>query len=894
MSQPAWCERNRFGPFRRRLSGTIGGAGRSRLRPSLEVLEDRELLAVVSVDAGQILRPVNTQLLGVNLTWWDTNLNTAGTQQMVQAAGLTMFRFPGGSSSDDFHFNAPPTYSGEGTDASMASFIASVDGVGLATIDYGSGSPQEASAFLAYLNAPVGNTTPIGTGQEWSDSTNAWQQVNWQTAGYWANLRASAPLAQNDGLNFLRLDHPAPIGVHYWEVGNEEYGSWEIDHHSAQHDPATYIAFAKQFAGYAAQIDPTISIGLDVGSPGDFNNWTANILQQSAAQGFTVGFLSDHNYVQAPGSETDSNLLLDTVTDAGSNPSDPGNPYDWAVRASDYESMLTQYLGSAGRNVELLATEFNSVYSNPGKQTTSLINGLFVADSIGAVLETPYDGADVWDLRNSYETGNNNSSSLYGWRQGGDYGLIGSPGGTAPATGPYVPYPTYFAEQLASKVIQLGGNVVQATSSDPNLSIYAVLEASGHLELLAINKSAAGPLTGQFQLTNYIPPTLAQVWQYGENQDTAQSHTVDGHSALASFTAALNPSGSSFSYSFPAYSMTVLDLGKVISIVSGPSITQAAAAVPSPVMGETTKLSVSATDPAGASNLTYTWTTIGTPPGPVTIGPNGNNAAQSATATFTKAGSYSFQVTASDPSGEVATSSVTVVVNQVLTSIRVRPGSITLAPGGEVEFNGAAYDQFGNLLTAQPALSWSVSEGSGTINAMSGLFTAPGAAGTSTIQASSGGISGSATIAVASAATTVVSQPVASGVAVASTVVSFGKKFRIGITITNTGTMAIKGWTLQFRLPARIRAIQDARILRHRGKTYVIQDAGGDGIIAPGQSVWFGFRGRTGDVPRAPTSFLLNGVAIPGSAATSDVIRVHGSPNSVRNLARRTVRWPTI
>ena len=192
----------------------------------------------------------------------------------------------------------------------MASFIASVNGVGLATLDYGSGSPQEAAAFLAYLDAPVGNTTPIGNGQEWNDTTNAWQTVNWQTAGYWASLRAAAPLATDDGLNFLRLDHPAPFNVQYWEVGNEEYGSWEIDHHTAQHDPATYIAFAKQFATYAAQIDPGISIGLDVGSPGsDFNNWTADILQQSAAQGFTAGFLSDHNYVQAPGSESDSNLL---------------------------------------------------------------------------------------------------------------------------------------------------------------------------------------------------------------------------------------------------------------------------------------------------------------------------------------------------------------------------------------------------------------------------------------------------------------------------------------------------------------------------------------------------------------------------------------------------------
>ena len=34
-------------------------------------------------------------------------------------------------------------------------------------------------------------------------------------------------------------------------------------------------------------------------------------------------------------------------------------------------------LGAAAPNVELDCTENNSVYTNPGKQTTSLVNGLF-------------------------------------------------------------------------------------------------------------------------------------------------------------------------------------------------------------------------------------------------------------------------------------------------------------------------------------------------------------------------------------------------------------------------------------------------------------------------------------------------------------------------------------
>jgi hypothetical protein len=847
-------------------------ARKTRCLPEIEGLERRELLATVSVNASQVVRAVNAQLLGVNVAWYDSNLNTSQTQQMVKAAGLTMFRFPGGSSSDDFHFDAPPTYTGEGTDGSMASFIASVNGVGLATIDYGSGSPQEGAAMLAYLEGSPTNTTVIGNGQEWNDSTNSWQTVNWHTAGYWASLRAAAPLATDDGLNFLRLNHPAPFNIPYWEVGNEEYGGWEIDHHAAQHDPATYIAFAKQFASYAAQIDPAISIGLDVQSPGnDFNNWLAGILQQSVAQNFMPGFLSDHIYVQAPGSESDSNLLLNTTTGTNSDPSDPGDPFNLVARAADYESVLTQYLGSAGKNVQILATEFNSVYSGPGKQTTSLVNGLWLADTLGAMLETPYNGADVWDLRNNYQSGGNESSSLYGWRQEGDYGIIGSPGGSPPASGAYVPYPTYFAEQLASKIIQAGGNVVQATSSDPNLTAYAVVEPNGHLDLLVINKTATSALAGQFQLANFQPAAQATVWQYGEAQDTAQSQTSNGASALANFTTNLTVSGSTFSYSFPAYSMTVLDLGKASSGTSGPTITKSASATPNPVTGKTTVLSVSASDSSGASSLTYTWSMIATPPAPVSYSANGTNAAQTTTATFSQAGSYDFQVTVSDPSGFIATSSVIVVVNQTLSSIAVNPSSATLAAGGQQPFTATAYDQFGHLMMGPQAFTWSVAKGAGSINASNGTYTAPDAGGTALVEATSGIVSGTANVTVLPLSTGNIS-----AAAVFSVTSSWSTGFQAGITITNTGTTPITNWVLQFNFAAAITQIWNATVVSHSGTEYSIQNAGYNGTIAPGQSVSFGFLGTPGGVLAAPTNYVLNGTPLgtpppPPSALSATV-----------------------
>ena len=65
--------------------------------------------------------------------------------------------------------------------------------------------------------------------------------------------------------------------------------------------------------------------------------------------------------------------------------------------------------------------------------------------------------------------------------------MLGTDNGQPPSTGSYVAYPTYFAEQLVSKMAHAGDSVVQASSDNANLAVYAVREASGHLDLLVIN-----------------------------------------------------------------------------------------------------------------------------------------------------------------------------------------------------------------------------------------------------------------------------------------------------------------------------------------------------------------------------------------------------------------------
>src|SRR5712671_4721507 len=184
-----------------------------------------------------------------------------------------------------------------------------------------------------------------------------------------------------------------------------------------------------------------------------------------------------------------------------------------------------------------------------------------------------------------------------------------------------------------------------------------------------------------------------------------------------------------------------------------PTVAVAASATPAAVTGSTTALAARGADDGGEAALTYTWAPASgsTPPGAVAFSPNGTNAASSSTATFTRAGSYTLEVTIRDAQGQSVTSSVAVNVSQTLTAVAVTPSSATVAPGGTQQFSATARDQFGQPLSSAPPFSWSVS-GGGTISA-TGLFTAGSSTGGPfVVTAASGGVSGTAAVSVGSAA----------------------------------------------------------------------------------------------------------------------------------------------
>ena len=137
----------------------------------------------------------------------------------------------------------------------------------------------------------------------------------------------------------------------------------------------------------------------------------------------------------------------------------------------------------------------------------------------------------------------------------------------------------------------------------------------------------------------------------------------------------------------------------------------------------------------------------GSPSG-VSFSVNGTGAAAQTTATFSRAGSYEFQVIVADPGGQTATSDVSVIVEQTPTSIRVSPSMVEVEASTTQKFTAQVDDQFGSQELLPLAFTWSLASGIGSINPLTGLYTAPGEAGSAVVKATFAGLAGTASVTV--------------------------------------------------------------------------------------------------------------------------------------------------
>jgi len=327
--------------------------------------------------------------------------------------------------------------------------------------------------------------------------------------------------------------------------------------------------------------------------------------------------------------------------------------------------------------------------------------------------------------------------------------------GTPPAAVTFSANGTNAAKATTATFTKAGAYAFQVTVKDAaGLTTTSAVSVVVNATLTSIVVSPASASINTSATQQYTASARDQFATNLASQPTF-TWTASGGGALS--TSGLLTAGTTAgNYTVTAASGSVSGAASVTVIQpnAAPTIATAAAANPNPATGTTAALSVLGADDGGEAALIYTWVTTGTPPAAVTFGANGTNAAKSTTATFTKAGSYTFQVTAKDVPGLTATSSLAVTVNATLTSIVLSPTSAAVNTSATQQYTATARDQFTTNLAAQPTFTWTVS-GGGSISA-SGLFTAgTTAGGPYTVTAKSGTVSGTASVTVAAASTAV-------------------------------------------------------------------------------------------------------------------------------------------
>lgn len=513
--------------------------------------------------------------LGVHTLVSDSHMTEAQTLAMLRAAGVTTLRYPGGRVADTFHWSTYSPSNWQGLNHpnvayapgnNLGSFLRFVEkvGTGIFTVNYGSslqgkngGEPAEAAAWVAYANGDPSDAKSIGKDSAGND---------WQTVGYWASLRASAPLASDDGKNFLRIQHPAPFGIHFWEVGNQVFQNGyyggeglEEDAHApyaetaAENErarkknpnlsPAAYAKNFLEFAKAMKAVDPKIHLGVPLNPSvnGQINRqeWTQDMITGKYVNETSVSV--DKDFGNA--ADWEKGVLATTCNDVDfvSVPLYAGD----TTATSNYKDLDSYKLLTApqGAFAQTLASIAESIQKSCGQRARSIrvavtemgpLPWAKVTEPVAIGLFT----ADVYLTLSEYGVINVDWADLH---NGGFLDDSNKPG------------PAYFGTQLVFALMNFNDAILTSSSSSSMLSVHAAKRADGSIGLMLINKDDKNATTVKVTLKGVALGAKGARFDYGK------SNLPEGNSLAGKVMEGLGPS---FAVPMPPYTATVILIPK--------------------------------------------------------------------------------------------------------------------------------------------------------------------------------------------------------------------------------------------------------------------------------------------------------------------------------------------
>ncbi len=384
-------------------------------------LPEGECSNKVTIDKNTVIAPVLHEQLGVNSNF--RSKNTILTRLNLYGE-FGAFRFPAGSGSNQYFWdgNIPDTF--------LIDFNA-----------YSGTSPNflDINHFLQFKDSLNGEPTIV---------------INYFYARYGytpegtrdARVKQAAEYAAA-WVHYYNIEHNA--NIKYWEIGNECYGPWETGY-DVNGSIVTGKEYGEDFCVFAEKmkaVDSTIKIGAVLGS--DYYDWNAQVLE--AAKN-SIDFLIIHQYYNNISNVNEVNEDLSTT--------------DNNLKA--FQFFVSKYTGKPAGSIPVAFTEYNS----QGYHTTTMQNGLFIADFLGNLIKDRVSLSTIWV--NEWGI---NGNETHGIISRGD-----------PDQPDYTARPSYTPYYYYGKCF--GDKMIKATvSGNKNLKAYASTFSKGEIGLAIFNYS---------------------------------------------------------------------------------------------------------------------------------------------------------------------------------------------------------------------------------------------------------------------------------------------------------------------------------------------------------------------------------------------------------------------
>jgi alpha-N-arabinofuranosidase len=513
---------------------------------------DAVLSASVSIDADHVLRTIPPTLYGSNLEWvWNgySLWNQASSQpdttlvNLARSMGTTLLRYPGGMYADFYHWR---------------------DGIG------------------AYSSRPTVSFRPgDAAGQIIFGTDEALQFADESHGQLMITVNAGTGTA-SEAADWVRYVNADKLRVQYWEIGNELYiNDGSVAQNAITTDPQTYAARVVEFAEAMRAADPRIKIGAIGGqNQGAYSllaypNWDQIVLQKAGSQ---IDFLAVHN-AYAPVNVSDNDDLRSVYAAMLAAPS---------LIARNLQTVSDQILTFApsfASKIRIAVTEWGPFFqSSPSgryaQHTRTLGAALFAADTLKTFFESP-----ATQIANFHVL---NDLSIMCWicSQNGSYPPVWT---ETPESMVFELIRNHFGTQVVSSTVSAPSytspaiGTVASVAEVPYLDLVSTLSADGTtLYALAINKSLDSSVRTSLTLHQFAPAGAGLSWTLNgagidsntgtmplqvpgaywapQAEDPANPEFSKGSPGKVTVTQASFLAADVFTYTFPAHSVTVLQL----------------------------------------------------------------------------------------------------------------------------------------------------------------------------------------------------------------------------------------------------------------------------------------------------------------------------------------------